>query len=302
MKKMLIKMTALILVALFLLSGCKFVVKENKVLLNPTESTSTSASTSASTPTSTSISSPISSPTSATDSAGGTTTAGQAGGSTKATSTVQTHAEPKLSGKLEVQVFTNESEACSDAWTYILNSFEREAGVKVTAYIGSQVNSQLSKRWMGNNPPDIALLDGSGIPVEALETSGALYDLTDTLKNGYVYGTNEKIWDVTNHEIHERLQLNGKYHRAAIMGAAYGVMYDSVFVKELGVTVPGNYTQLKSFVSAVKAKGSEVFTTSGSSGNYATWSMVMPALAAYGQSFFDEIQIAKKIRVEKGRG
>ncbi len=203
--------------------------------------------------------------------------------------------EPKLSGKLEIQIFTNESQVCSDAWTAVIDAFEDATGVNVTAHVGSQVNVQLSKRWQGNGtPPDLALLDGSGIPVEALESSGALYDMTDLLKTGYVYGTNQKIWDVTNHNIYQRSSENAKYYKAGFMASSYGIFYDSNYLSELGVSAPTNYDELKSFSNTLKANGTPVFTTYGTTGSYPTWAMVMPAVAAYGQDYLDDVLLGKK--------
>lgn len=205
-----------------------------------------------------------------------------------------TNTEPKLSGSLEIQIFTNENEEVGNAWTSIIDAFEAKTGVKVTAYIGSQVNTQFTKRWMGSNPPDIALLAGSGIPDIALEQSGLLYDLTDVLKNGYVYGTNEKIWDVTSAKMYQQSSETAAYYRAGVYASACGIFWDQAYLSQLGLSAPKNYTELLSFVDSARSKGVAVFTTNGSTGNYATQSMVMPALAAYDQSFYEGICLGKK--------
>ncbi len=203
--------------------------------------------------------------------------------------------EPKLSGKLEIQIFTNESQVCSDAWTSVIDSFEEQTGVNVTAHVGSQVNVQLSKRWQGSStPPDLALLDGSGIPVDALESSGALYDMTELLQEGYVYGTDEKIWDVTEHDIFQRSGENAKYYKAGFMASSYGIFYDKNFLEELGVSAPTNYDDLQKFSEKLNKKDTPVFTTYGTTGSYPTWAMVMPAVAAYGQDYLDDVLLGKK--------
>lgn len=269
------KIIAFVLVTIFCViqTGCKFVYFEEEVLTNPRTEVADSSETEQEEETDV--------PAEETDI------------STATTTTV--NKEPALSGSLEIQIFTNESASSGDVWTTVLNDFEELTGVKVTAYIGSQVNTQMTKRWMGGNPPDLALLDGSGIPVEALETSGALYEVTDLLKNGYVYGTNEKIWDVTNHNIFDRMNESDHYYRSGFMAAAYGTLYDENYLKQLGVTAPSNYDELmNTFLPATKAKGAVAFTTYGTTGSYPTWSMVMPALAAYGQDYVDDVLLGKK--------
>ena len=256
MKNKIKRITAFVLILGILAGtcGCRFVIREEQVLLNPTEP-----------------------------------------GDYLADGLYQDepgviNQEPELSGSLEIQIFTNESASSSAAWTAVIDAFEEATGVSVTAYIGSQVNTQMSKRWMGDNPPDIAFLDGSGIPVEALEASGALYDLTELLQEGYVYGTDDKIWDVVNHDIFERYDSESCYYRAGFMASAYGTFYDSNYLQQLGVEAPTNYDELmNTFLPAVREKGNMAFTTYGTTGSYPTWSMVMPAIAAYGQEYLDPV-------------
>lgn len=258
MKRILLRIIAagLSLVTLLVCCGCRFVISEEQVLLNPTEPGSNDSL----------LDQPA-----------------------------VINQEPVLSGSLEIQIFTNESASSSAAWTAVIDAFEEATGVRVTAYIGSQVNTQMSKRWMGDNPPDIAFLDGSGIPVDALEKSGALYDLTELLQTGYVYGTDDKIWDVVDHNILERNSPDSPYYRAGFMASAYGTFYDSNYLQQLGVEAPTNYKELmNTFLPAVRENGSMTFTTYGTTGSYPTWSMVMPAIAAHGQEYLDDVLMGKK--------
>ena len=292
MKNRIMRILSLLLVlSVMLTTGCSFVVKEQMVLTNPVESDDDSTVENTTTDENVENGEEVAAG-DATDTSGnqsGTTTSG----TQNQTTTSSGRTEPALSGSLEIQIFTNESASAGDSWTEVIDEFEELTGVKVTAYIGSQVNTQMSKRWMGSNPPDIALLDGGGIAIEALESSGAIYDLTSLLQNDYVYGTDEKIWDVTNHNIFERTSASGKYYRAGFMASAYGTFYDSTYLNSLGVTAPTNYTELMNFANTLKSKGVATFTTYGTTGSYPTWSMVMPAIAAYGQDFLDGVLLGK---------
>ena len=195
--------------------------------------------------------------------------------------------EPELSGVLEIEIWTNESEAISNAWTEVLDEFERDTGVQVTAYIGSQVVTQLAPRWRDGNPPDLALLAGT-IPIEAWEREGRLMDLTDLLSEGYIYGTQKKISDYVDLESSIKSGANGECYRAAFMAAPYGVLYDANYITKYG-KAPENYTELSEFSTAVINGGDAVFTTYGNTGSYPTWAMIMPAIAAYGEDLIDEV-------------
>ena len=291
------KLTLLFMVTVLCMiqAGCRLVYAEELVLTNPRTDVADNSNGNKTEGGNTENTDNPGSKDGETDTTQGANEPGNTSSASQPGNTNTANREPALSGSLEIQIFTNESASAGDSWTTVLNEFEELTGVKVTAYIGSQVNTQMTKRWMGGNPPDIALLDGSGIPVEALETSGALYDLTDLLQNGYVYGTNEKIWDVTNHNIFERMTKSGSYYRAGFMATAYGTVYDENYLNELGVQAPNNYDELmNTFLPAVKAKGAVAFTTYGTTGSYPTWSMVMPAIAAYGQDFLDDVLLGKK--------
>ena len=73
--------------------------------------------------------------------------------------------EQQLSGTLKLQVFTNESEKHSDAWTNVVTAFEEVTGVKVTLIMGSQVNTQYSAAWLaGEAPADPDRIRGGGSP------------------------------------------------------------------------------------------------------------------------------------------
>ena len=195
--------------------------------------------------------------------------------------------EPILSGVLELEIWTNESESMSNAWTEVIDEFEKDTGVEVTAHIGSQVVTQLAPRWRDGNPPDAALLAGT-IPIEAWERDGKLYDLTEVLEEGYIYGTQKKISDYVSLDGSIRAGKNGECFRAAFMASPYGVLYDSNYIVKYG-KAPENYTELKEFSEKVIAGGDAVFTTYGNTGSYPTWAMILPAIAAYGEELLNEV-------------
>ena len=277
------------------LVGCKFVVKETQVLMNPNDQVAIKDDDNSGADDKEAKDDTPSAEGDDSSGAEGDTPSAENGDVTNNnattpgnTTTAATNKEPKLSGSLELQIWTNENEDVANAWTDVIDAFEEATGVKVTAYIGSQANTRMTKRWQGDNPPDMALLAGSGIPDVALEASGGLYDVTELLQTGYVYGTDEKIWDVIDTNYYPTATSSTRYYRVKIYCAADGIFWDQAYMSQLGLTAPTNYTELQNFVSAAKEKGIATFTTYGTAGHYALNSMVMPAIAAYGTDVYDK--------------
>lgn len=255
--------------------------------------------------TTTSISWPSTSATTTTTTTGTGETTGTGGadtptgnGTTTATTTKTTagvRTEPKLSGKLELQIFTNESQTADGGWTTVINEFEDATGVSVTAHIGSSVNTMMSGRWKKDNPPDMVWIDGSGISDLVYETSGKFYDITSLYEDGYVYGTNTRIRDVIDPNMMTR--NNGKIMRMPLLSTAGGVWYDAKFFKENNFTVPNNYTELLTMAQQAKAAGYASYTYPGMYASYCLSNFIMPAVAAYGQEYTDQFLSGSKAAV-----
>lgn len=254
MRKKIIALISLILSFVFMLSGCEFVLFYENYLENPREDSSEYAAMGNGNP----------------------------------------RDEERLSGELELQIWTNESDLQDEMWRTIISKFEEVTGVTVTAHIGSQVNTQMSGRWMDGNPPDVVALTGSGIPDAAWEKSDVVADLTDLVMNGYVYGENVKISEVVDLANFSRSSKTAGYYRIPASASAYGLFYDLNYMSQLGLNAPRNFTQLMQFVKDANAKGVSPFTTNGATGGYSTWTLVMNTLASYGQEFCDEAMLGTK--------
>lgn len=280
-----VRLLALVFGAIFLLSasGCTLYITE-EVTSTSISWPSTSATTTTTAPSGT----------------GNTTGTGGTGGSTGSTTsttqkTVVNRTEPKLSGKLELQIFTNESQSADGGWTTVINEFEDATGVSVTAHIGSSVNTMMSGRWKKDNPPDMVWIDGSGISDLVYESSGKFYDLTSLYEEGYIYGTNTRIRDVIDPNMMTRYE--GKIMRIPLLSTAGGVWYDAKFFKDNGFTVPTNYTELLAMAQQAKAEGYPAYTYPGMYANYCLSNFIMPAVAAYGQEYTDQFLSGSKAAV-----
>lgn len=296
-----IALTAIVCL-LFSVIGCNFVL-EREVVRTEVLGTSTSAADPETDSTTDVVADPDASTTGV---VGGQTTGGQqttgggqqtTGGGQQTTNRVttttkkpaETRTEAPLSGKLELQIFTNESQSADGGWTNVINNFEDLTGVSVTAQIGSSVNTMMSNRWKKDNPPDMIWLDGSGIPDKQYETSGKFYDLTEVYENGYVWGTTDRIKDVVNANL-VSTGSSDKLYRLPVLMTAGGVWYDARFLKEkIGwANPPLNYDELLKLGKDAKAKGYSTFTYPGIYSSYALSNVIAPAVAAYGQGYLNQ--------------
>ena len=192
--------------------------------------------------------------------------------------------EPKKSGSLKMQVFTNESGAHSEAWTNVVTAFEELTGIKVTLIMGSQVNTQYSAAWLaGESPADIVWIAGNGIADEEMEKSGMFYDLKSFYAEQTVYGTDAKIADRVNQAVIRT--YNGCIYRAPLMNSTQGMWYDARLIEK----APVNFDEYMQMATDLEAKGIAGMTYPGMYSDYLMWALIMPAVAAYGEEYFMQV-------------
>lgn len=213
------------------------------------------------------------------------TTSNQTTGGT----TVNTQQEKQLSGELSIQIFINENHVGENAWMKILDDFEKaNPNLKLTTYVGPNVNTQLASRWTsGKGTPDVVLIDGKGLSEYSLSSAGSFMDLTSWYQTATVYGSNEKIWNKVNTNAIEK--INNKQYKAPLMLNAYGLMYDQTNYQKLGLTVHSDFNSLLINGSTLAQAGQKTLIYPGMYSNYLVWGTIMPAVAAYGQDFFNRV-------------
>ncbi len=201
------------------------------------------------------------------------------------------------SNKLTIQLRVNGDNDVGNAWTDIINEFEDETGIEVTAYMNPQVNTQMANRWKGDNPPDMVWIDGNGLADADLVKTGKFQDLTEWFQTAKVYGEDTLIKDVINTDIIE--DFNGKIYELPVLSLTYGLYYDANYFTERNLTVPTNYDEFL----AVSQKAADTLTVwdegrtkvagltyPGKYAAYILWSLIMPAYAAYGDAeFFSKV-------------
>jgi len=196
--------------------------------------------------------------------------------------------EPALSGELEIQIFTNETDAANNAWNSIIDAFEAQTGVKVVRNMGSQINTEMDTRWMQGNAPDVVLLNGGGINADVLQSSGLLMDISDIMNHGYVYGTDQLIKDSIGDNL-VTVSDDGAIYRAPILRSTKGIWYDADYLKQLGIDEPTHYSEFVEAGKEAVEAGTSALTYPGQYPSYCLGGLIYPAMAAYGQEYFDQL-------------
>ena len=74
-------------------------------------------------------------------------------------------------------------------------------------------------------------------------------------------------------------------YRAPLMNSIQGLWYDKRLVKD----TPVNFDEFMSVSAKLKKKGIAGLTYPGMYADYSTWALFMPAVAAYGEDFFNQV-------------
>ena len=196
--------------------------------------------------------------------------------------------EKKLTGKLELQVFSNTADG-NKAFEKILENFENEnPDLDVTLRTGVNVHTQMLSRWMNDTPPDFVMLSGAGFPENTLQAAGKFYDFSSWFKTAKIWGTDTLIKDSIQDGM---LIYNGKkLDRMPLSWGAYGLWYDSAYFKSNKLTMPKNYEGLVAFVDKAESLGKSAIVYPGVYSGYLVWGLVMPAIAAYGdEAYFNKV-------------
>lgn len=195
----------------------------------------------------------------------------------------------ELTGELTVQCFINENGTGEDEWQKIFDDFEADnPGLELTVHMGPTVNSELSKTWLsGKNTPDVVVISGKGLSEYALSSAGAFLDLKDWFQTATVYGTDTKIADMVNSEQIE--EYEGHLYKMPRSASCYGLWYSETKMQQLGITVHKNFDELMANGKILLNNNMASILYPGQYANYLVWGMIMPAVGAYGQEFFDEV-------------
>lgn len=202
------------------------------------------------------------------------------------------NAEVALTGTFELQIFTGGYG--SEVWEEIIADFEEAyPELDVAAYLDSNINKQMQSRWIQGNPPDFVFLSGSNIPILTYMDEGKLLDLTSFYENATVYGTEDKLKDRIKSDMVSTYK--DAIYSLPIILSTYGMWYDQVYMDANGLTMPSNFDELKSFTQTAKDKGLDTIIYPGTNAHYLTQGLIFPALAAYGQEYFDAITSANSV-------
>ena len=193
-----------------------------------------------------------------------------------------------LTGELELQIFSGGYG--SEIWERAIAGFQEEnPDLVITANIDPNVNEQMLTRWMQDDPPDFVFLDGT-LPRDTWIEEGKLMDLTDFYETATVWGSDELIRDRIKDGL---VQENGDgIYELPLLFSTYGMWYDENWFNENSWSVPTNYDELKTFAQSLKDEGIATLCYPGVYSGYLVWGLLMPAVASYGQDYFDRISTA----------
>jgi len=195
----------------------------------------------------------------------------------------------ELTGELTVQCFINENGTGEDLWQKIFDDFEADnPELELTVHMGPTVNSELSKTWLsGKNTPDVVVIAGKGLSEYALSSAGAFMDMKDWFETATVYGSDTKIADIVNSGQVE--EYEGHLYKVPRSASCYGLWYSDTKMQQMGIEVHKNFDELMANGKTLLDKDMASILYPGQYANYLVWGMIMPAIGAYGQDFFDEV-------------
>lgn len=184
----------------------------------------------------------------------------------------------------------------SEMWSYALKEFEKDhPEYNVQINMSNYVNDAMADDWKDGNEPDFVFLDGE-LEKQAWLESGLLYDFTDWAKTAKVAGEDVTVAQKVNMEYaFKYTDKKGKTitYGMPLLVSSYGTWYDNALFTKNGWTVPENYAQLKEFTqnSATKDMATLIYP-GGNAAGYLVQGFILPALAEYGQEFYNRVENA----------
>ena len=192
----------------------------------------------------------------------------------------------ELSGQFELQICTSGYGA--EAWEEIIADFEElYPELDVVAYLDSNINKKMQNRWIQGTPPDFVLLSGPNIPILTYIEEGKFMDLSSFFDAATLLDSDKLLKDHIKESY--LTEYDGKVYKLPLSLTTYGMWYDVPYVEQLGLTMPSNFDELMNFAKEAKNKGKDTVIYPGTSSHYLTEALIFPALAAYGQEYFDRI-------------
>lgn len=192
----------------------------------------------------------------------------------------------ELRGQFELQICT--SGYGSSAWEEIIADFEEAyPELDVVAYMDTSINKQMQNRWIKGTPPDFVFIAGPNIPTYTYKEEGKFEDLTSFYDKATLLGTDKLIKDHMKADM--LTKFDDKLFTLPLILGSYGMFYDASYVEQLGMTIPTNFDELMTFAKEAKSKGQDTVIYPGTSTHYLTRALIFPALAAYGQDYFNRI-------------
>ena len=183
----------------------------------------------------------------------------------------------------------------SEMWSYALKEFEKDhPEYNIVVNMSNEVNDAMANDWKDGNEPDFVFLDGT-LEKDAWLQSGLLYDFTDWAKTAKVAGEDVTVAQKVNMDYaFKYTDKKGKTitYGMPLLISAYGTWYDNAVFTKNGWSVPENYAQLKEFTANNATKDMATLIYPGAYAGYLVQGFIFPALAEYGQEFYNRVENA----------
>src|SRR5258708_3048686 len=140
----------------------------------------------------------------------------------------------------------NAYKAATDQLIANLSSAYPYIEIKATYLTGGQINQIVPTQFQAGNAPDVLWMGaGTGGPV----TAGTLG------KAGKVLDLSNRAWVKDVAAVAPEASYNGKIYGFPVGLTPAAVFYNSQLFKQLGLTVPGTFTQLLTMCKQIRAAG-----------------------------------------------
>ena len=211
-----------------------------------------------------------------------TTTSGSNTGSASASSGAAASSDDgktsKISGELEVAVFSN-GELMDKFWNTVVEEFNSlYPDCKVTLNASPKIEDTVRPRFVSNTPPDIYYMGGTANADEtALTQDGQFMDLSEFYNTAEAIGYDGLLKDNMAVELFNR--SGDSIYGMGFGYSVWGYYYNKTMAEEYGWEPPTNWEEFCELAPKIKEKGIYPIIHQGKYPDYMGYGLIHPGIA-----------------------